>query len=80
MDVYGGHLLLCNTASRACGSPVTRRHDQHTRLLAANLAAAACSPRFELRTCEQLERSRLDIVALGAHGGEDILNFFIVHH
>ena len=80
MDMYGDHLLYYNTASRACNAPVARRHDQLTRLLAEDLAAAARLPRVEPRTYEQLERSRLDKVVLGAHGGEDILDLAIVHH
>ena len=82
MDRYGDHLLVCTNAAKTAFSPIIRRHDQQVRLLAADLRRCARSPRVEphlYNTRDRQASSRPDILALGDHGGEDILDIAFAH-
>ncbi len=79
MDTYGDHLLGCTASARATFSPTIRRHDQLTILLEAFLRSAARSPIREPRERVTGDSSRPDILALGARGGEDLIDVAITH-
>lgn len=80
LDTYGDHLLTCKYSARSTYSPLIRRHDAQVRLLHSDLKAALRNPILEPRDNTPTHRVRPDIVALGPHGEEELIDVAICHH
>ena len=73
MDIYGDHLLLCES-----GTHRIRRNDAQVRLLQADLTKTARRPILEPQPFGR-HKERPDISALGSHGGSDMFDTTICH-
>ena len=73
MDIYGDHLQCCER-----GHHRIRRRDAQVRLLARDLAKAACHPVVEESSLGR-HRERPDIRALGRSGGTELFDVTICH-
>lgn len=78
LDVYGDHLLHCNTGFSVGNAPLVWVHDAQLRLLAANLRRVALPPQLEYRA-PMAHNLRPDIKFLGAQGEDDYIQLSIVH-
>lgn len=79
MGIFGDHLLVCAAPSRSAFSPAIRRHDTQVRLLAADLTQACRAPKIEPRLPSVTDSSRPDILALGRHGAEYVIDVAFAH-
>ena len=73
MDMYGNRLLHFER-----GTHRIRRHDAQVRLLQADLKKAARHPVLEPWPFGR-HKERLDMSAIGSHGGSDMFDITISH-
>ena len=78
LDEHGDHLLVCRYRSPAGRSLRTLRHDRQARLLLQDLRAAMRHPVYEPRMMLG-EKTRADILALGEHGQDDLIDICCPH-
>ena len=78
LDVHGDHLLACRFRCPAGRSLRTLRHDRQARLLLQDLKAAMRHPVYEPRMLSG-EKTRADILALGEHGEDDLIDICCPH-